>query len=125
MGSLINYIYNGRLSSAHETRAFRLFNFLMTVGIVIVFLIGSYMLYNKEYVSFYVCLVEELVFILLFILHVKGYHDYPRYVFFLVAISAQIYGSLFHGENGGFDFFFITTAVAPVFFFEKRWEYVS
>lgn len=125
MQTPLNQIFTARLSGPSETRAFRLFNFLMIVGIVIVFAIGSYMLYAKEYVSFYVCLVEELLFISLFILHLKGYHIFPRYIFFIVSISAQVYGSLFHGENGGFDFFFIVTAVAPVFFFEEKWQYLS
>ncbi len=37
----------------------------------------------------------------------------------------QVFGSLYHGENGGYDFLFLTTAFCPVLFFEKRAHYLS
>ena len=37
----------------------------------------------------------------------------------------QVYGSLNHGENGGFDFLFFAAAFTPILFFEKRVHYLS
>jgi signal transduction histidine kinase len=125
MKTFLDRILKGQLPTHHENRVYRLFNILMIVGIVIVFIIAMHLLYIKAYQGFYVCITEVGVFSFLFVLHVKGHYSLSRYLFFIIAISAQVYGSLFHGENGGFDFFFFITAIFPVLFFEKKWQYLS
>ncbi len=58
-------------------------------------------------------------------MHLKGYYYIARYVFFLFAMATQVYGSLYHGENGGFDFLFFATAFSAILFFEKKWQFGS
>lgn len=37
----------------------------------------------------------------------------------------EVFGSLVSGEDGGFDFLFFVTALSPLLFFDKRWQYLS
>ncbi|MEM7552400.1 MAG: hypothetical protein AAF363_22140 [Bacteroidota bacterium] len=108
-----------------ENRIFKIFNFVVVIGIieVIIISINLYSLQNKT--PFVVCLVEALIFILLLIMHIRGIIIFSRYAFFMVVLCAQFYGSLFHGEGGGFDFLFLTASLAPIVFFPKRKHYLS
>jgi signal transduction histidine kinase len=125
MRTFIDSVFKGQLPTYNENRVYRLFNILIIIVIVLVFFIAIQLLYIEAYLGFYICLAEIAIFSFIFERHVKGYHILPRYIFFIISISAQVYGSLYHGENGGFDFYFFLTAISPVFFFEKKWQYFS
>ncbi len=88
-------------------------------------LIVCCLLYLSLTVPFWLCIVETLAFITLLLYHIKGHFFTTRYIFFLIAIGMQAYGSLNHGENGGFDFLFFASAFTPILFFEKRVHYLS
>lgn len=93
--------------------------------IVVVLGIAIFLLTINAISSFWICMGEMLIFSFLLVLHIKGYIIVSRYIFFLFAITMQVYGSLYHGENGGFDFLFFATALTPVLFFEKKVHYTS
>lgn len=97
----------------------------MIAAILIMLVICCALLYFQVLVPFWVCVIETIVFITLFIYHLKGYFFLTRYIFFMIAILMQVYGSLNHGENGGFDFLFFATAFTPVLFFDKKAHYLS
>jgi len=74
---------------------------------------------------FWICIGEILVFLILLFLHIKGHFATSRYIFFAFSIVMEIFGSLVSGEDGGFDFLFFVTALSPLLFFDKRWQYLS
>ena len=95
------------------------------LGILAVFGFALFLLSINAISSFWLCMGEIVIFSSLLVVHVKGHFVIARYLFFLFAIATQVYGSLYHGENGGFDFLFFATALAPVLFFEKKLHYTS
>lgn len=84
--------------------------------------IATFVLRLGSVSSFLVCLAEIVVFFILLVKHVKKHYYTTRYIFFVFAILMQVYGSLYNGEHGGFDFLFIPTALGPVLFFDKKWQ---
>lgn len=111
--------------SFKDNRIYRLFNFVVLITIAIVLCISIFLLSINAISSFWICIGEIVIFFGMLYFHVKGYFAVTRYIFFLFAIAMQIYGSLYHGENGGFDFLFFATSLSPVLFFEKRWQIFS
>ncbi len=110
--------------SFKDQRIFRIANFMMLLGIVIMLVICVALYYFGATLPLWASIAETIIFIVLFVYHVKGHFIITRNVFFAIAISMQVYGSLYHGENGGFDFLFLATAFAPVLFFDKI-QYLS
>lgn len=111
--------------SFKENRVFKIFNFVLLATMVIILAIAIFLLTINAISSFWICLGEIVIFYGLLHFHIKGHFDVTRYIFFLFAITMQVYGSLYHGENGGFDFLFFATSLSPVLFFEKRWQILS
>ncbi len=95
------------------------------LAIVVVVAIAIFLLAIKAYIPFLICVGEVFVFYGIFYMHIKGFYYVARYVFFVFAIAMQVFGSLYHGEQGGFDFLFFATAFSAILFFEKRWQYGS
>ena len=95
------------------------------LGILVVLGFAVFLLTIGASSSFWLCLGEIVIFSFLLALHVKGNFIIARFIFFIFAMVTQVYGSLYHGENGGFDFLFFATALAPVLFFEKKLHYAS
>jgi len=125
MREFLSKIFSGQLSSFNENRIYRIFNIIVLLTIAVVLGISLFLLTIEAYSSFLICLGEILFFVLILVLHVKGFHTPVRYVFFIFTIMAQVYGSLYHGENGGFDYYFFVTAIIPVLFFDKKFYFFS
>lgn len=87
--------------------------------------IATFVIMHGSVSSFIICIAEIVVFFILLVKHVKKHYYTTRYIFFVFAILMQVYGSLYNGEYGGFDFLFIPTALGPVLFFEKKWQIFS
>ncbi|MEM9389901.1 MAG: hypothetical protein AAGA02_05470, partial [Bacteroidota bacterium] len=124
-GKLIDLIWHRPSLTFKDLRVFRIVNILMLLAVFFMLVVCCVLLYLSLTVPFWLCVVETLAFITLLVYHIKGYFFTTRYIFFLIAIGMQVYGSLNHGENGGFDFFFFAAAFTPVLFFEKRVHYLS
>ena len=97
----------------------------MITAAIIVGGIAIYMLINDLMLPFWLCLGEVFIFVLLIYWHENQQIATARYIFFVFAIVMTITGSLFHGEEAGFDYLLLVTAFAPVLFFKKRWQYAS
>ncbi|MTI22949.1 hypothetical protein E1176_18105 [Fulvivirga sp. RKSG066] len=124
-GIYLDKILNHPNLSTKDNRIFRIFNLLLLVVIVLVVCIGLFLLILGFYPGVLMCIGEVAVFSILLYMHVKGHMFTSRYVFFIIAIFTQIFGSLYHGEGGGFDYLFFSTALTPVLFFEKKKHYFS
>lgn len=98
---------------------------MQVLAIVVLTLISGFLLSIGAILPFWICIGEIVVFSMLLIIHLKGHYLISRYIFFSFAIIMQVFGSLIHGENGGYDFLFLVTALSPVLFFEKRSHYLS
>ncbi|MEQ9415210.1 MAG: hypothetical protein RIF39_15350 [Cyclobacteriaceae bacterium] len=108
-----------------EQRIYRIFNILLLLGMLVLASIAVFQLSINAILFFWICVGEIVVFITLLSLHVKGYFATSRYIFFTFSIVMEIFGSLVSGEDGGFDFLFFVTALSPLLFFDKRWQYLS
>lgn len=97
----------------------------MILAILVVGGTGIFLLTIGGIIPFIICITEVGIFFLLLYWHTHGKLYLARYIFFLFSICMTTVGSLFHGEEGGFDFLFYVTALAPVLFFNKRWQYAS
>lgn len=98
---------------------------MSVLAIVVLTFITVFLFSVDAILPFWICVAELAIFISLMAMHLKGYFIISRYIFFSFAILMQVVGSLYHGENGGYDFLFLTTAFCPVLFFEKRVHYLS
>ncbi|MTI28717.1 hypothetical protein [Fulvivirga kasyanovii] len=98
---------------------------MLVLAIVIVFLMGIFLISLGEVLPFWICMSEIVIFSTMLHFHLRGYFTVTRYIFFVFAISVQAYGSLYHGPNGGFDFFYLATALTPILFFDKKRYYLS
>ncbi|MBL6448466.1 hypothetical protein JMN32_19290 [Fulvivirga sp. 29W222] len=122
---LIRKILYNRSLSFKDNRIYRIFNIMLILAIIVVSLMGIFLISLGEALPFWLCIVEVMVFAVMLHYHIEGYFMTIRYIFFLFAISVQVYGSLYHGVNGGFDFYFLTTALSPILFFDKKRYYLS
>ncbi|GAB3342544.1 hypothetical protein GCM10027429_32290 [Marivirga atlantica] len=113
------------LLSEKDKRIYKIANILMLLAIFVVGGTGAYMSTIGGIIPFWICTSEVAVFCLLLYWHTHGRIALARYIFFLFSICMTAVGSLFHGESGGFDFLFFVTALSPVLFFDKRWQYTS
>lgn len=118
-------LFNRPSLSYKDNRIYRIFNIISILAIIVLLIITITLLSVGAIVPFWICIGEIIIFISLMILHVKGYFIVSRYLFFSFAILMQMVGSLFHGENGGYDFLFLATAFCPLLFFDKRVHYLS
>ncbi|MFZ1807803.1 MAG: hypothetical protein WAU36_11295 [Cyclobacteriaceae bacterium] len=108
-----------------EQRIYRIFNILLILGVIVMIAIAVFQLSTNAIPFFWVCIGEIVVFLTLLILHIKGHFATSRYIFFAFSIVMEVFGSLVSGEDGGFDFLFFVTALSPLLFFDKRWQYLS
>ncbi|MEO1052233.1 MAG: hypothetical protein AAFX87_16490 [Bacteroidota bacterium] len=108
-----------------DNRIYKIFNIAVLLAIIVVTIISTWLLIIGAISSFFICLGEIVIFSAILLAHLKGHFIVPRYVFFVCAMFAASYGSLYHGENGGYDFSLLVTALAPVLFFKKRAHYLS
>jgi len=117
-------IYTNPNLSFKDNRIYRLFNLIVLSTIILVAGIAIFLLTIGAISSFFICIGEIIFFALLLYSHIKGVFVVTRYIFYLFAIVTIAYGSLYHGENGGFDFLFLAVCLSPVLFFEKK-VYIS
>ncbi len=122
---LFNNISLGQFSSYNEKRIYNIFNIVLVLNMVVMFCISLFYLSIGAYVSLYVSIGAIVLYLILLILHTKGFYIFSRFSYFLITILTEVYGSLYHGENSGFDFYFLVTALTPVLFFHKRIHYLS
>lgn len=108
-----------------EHRIYRIFNILLILGALVLLAIAVFQLSINAIPFFWICVGEIVVFLILLLLHIKGHFATSRYIFFVFSIVMEIFGSLVSGENSGFDFLFFVTALSPLLFFDKRWQYLS
>ncbi|MEQ8475172.1 hypothetical protein [Fulvivirga sp.] len=118
-------LFNRPSLSYKDNRVYRIFNIMSVLTIIVLLIITVFLLSIGAITPFWICMGELVIFISLMVAHVKGHFIISRYIFFSFAILMQVVGSLYHGENGGYDFLFLTTAFCPVLFFEKRVHYLS
>ncbi len=111
--------------SPKDFRIYKIFNIMLLITMVITTSFAVFLMSLGSYSSVAICIGEVFVFALMYQFHLKGHFNLTRYLFFLFAILMQMYGSLFHGENGGFDFLFLVTCLTPILFFEKKKHYWS
>jgi len=122
---LIPRSFSNSILSEKDKRIYKIANILMLLAILIVGGTGVYLLIIGGMIPFWICTFEVVVFCLLLYWHTHGKIALARYIFFLFSICMTAVGSLFHGESAGFDFLFFVTALSPVLFFDKRWQYTS
>lgn len=108
-----------------EQRIYRIFNILLILAIIVLIFISIFQLSINAIPLFWICAAEIVVFLALLVIHVRGHFAISRYIFFTFSIIMEVVGSLVSGENGGFDFLFFVTALSPLLFFDKRWQYLS
>lgn len=95
------------------------------LAIIVLIFISIFQLSINAFSLFWICAAEVVVFFSILVLHVKGHFVVSRYIFFTFSIIMEVVGSLVSGENAGFDFLFFVTALSPLLFFDKRWQYLS
>ncbi|MEL7002211.1 MAG: hypothetical protein AAFN93_05680 [Bacteroidota bacterium] len=116
----IKDIFNNPNLSFKDNRIYRIFNLIVLSTILLVVGIAVFLLTINAISSFWICIGEVIFFSVLLYGHVKGHFIITRYIFYLFAIITTAYGSLYHGENGGFDFLFLAICLSPVLFFEQK-----
>lgn len=122
---MIKILLNQPLLSYKDKRIYRIANFLMILAILVVGGTGIFFLVINSFIPFWICFGETTIFLLLLYWHTHGRKALARYVFFIFSICMTSVGSLLHGESSGFDFLLFVTALAPVLFFNKQWQYTS
>lgn len=111
--------------SDKDNRIFKIFNIMSILTIAVLLFITFFLLSVGAILPFWICIGELVIFIGLAVMHFKGHFIISRYIFFTFSMLMQVVGSLYHGENGGYDFLFLVTALCPVLFFDKRMHYLS
>ncbi len=111
--------------SFKENRVYKIFNIMLMMSVIVLFIIDAILLSLGAFTPFYIVIGEIIIVFALLFAHYRGHFITSRYIFFSFAITMQVYGSLFHGENGGYDFLFLITSFCPLLFFEKRSHYLS
>ncbi|TRX52026.1 hypothetical protein FNH22_22910 [Fulvivirga sp. M361] len=123
--AVFNHLFSEKRLSFEDNRIYLIFNIAVLMAILVVAGIAIFLLSIEAISSFWICVGEIIVFFVLLFMHMRGHYTVSRYVFFVLAILMQCYGSLYHGEDGGFDFLFLATALLPVLFFQKKAYYFS
>lgn len=111
--------------SENENNAYRGFNFLLLIGLLDLIVIGGTLSTIQPRWPFYVCLSEFVAFLILILIHTKGYFKTSRYIFFLLTTGIQVMASVIHGKSGGFDYLLFVICVLPMMFFESKRYYLS
>lgn len=111
--------------SVSENNIYRNFNILLGIAfldvVVFVFLLKDV----EPSWPFMLCLAELLLFVVLMILHARGYMVPARYGVFLVTLGIQSTASVIHGKAEGFDYVFFAIGLLPMLFFHRAVHYAS
>lgn len=108
-----------------ENSVYRGFNILLLIGLLDLVVVSAALSSLEPRWPFYICLAEFVAFLLLIVIHSKGYFKTARYIFFLLATALQTMASLTHGKSGGFDYLFFVLCVLPMMFFGSLKHYLS
>lgn len=108
-----------------QNNIYRNFNILLAIAFLDLIVILLSLKDLEERWPFQICLAEFVCFIVLMILHVKGYLMFARYATFLITLVVQATACIIHGKTAGFDYLFYALAVLPTLFFERKIHYIS
>lgn len=116
---------NHKKLNEDENSVYRGFTILLIVGLLDLIVVSATLISLEQRWPFYLCLAEFVVFLILIVVHRKGYFKTARYSFFLLATALQTMASLTHGKSSGFDYLFFVLCVLPMMFFGSRKHYLS
>lgn len=125
MKSLVRIFSHREGLSAEENIIYRNFNILLFVALLDLVVILSFLKGLEQQWPLYICLAEFFCYIVLLVVHSKGYMLVARYLTFLATLVVQFTACLIHGKTAGFDFVFYALAVLPMLFFKARIHYLS
>lgn len=125
MRSFLNVFLHKDGLSLSQNNIYRNFNILLAIALLdLSFILISLMRLEQRW-PLQIGLAEFACYILLLVLHVRGYFMIARYGTFILTLVMQSTGCIIHGEAAGFDYLFYALAVLPTLFFEKKFHYVS
>jgi signal transduction histidine kinase len=108
-----------------ENNVYRNFNLLIAFVLVdltvIIFLLKD----AEPAWPFWLCVVDFMFFILLTVLHMKGYMMFARYATVLLTLGVQVVACIIHGKSEGFDYLFYCIGLLPMLFFQRPVHYTS
>src|SRR5690606_8585867 len=125
MKSLVRIFSHREGLSAEENIIYRNFNILLFVALLDLVVILSFLKGLEQQWPLYICLAEFFCYIVLLVVHSKGYMLVARYLPLLATLVVQCAACRVHGESGGFDFVFFAVAVWPMLYSEARIHYLS
>src|SRR6187402_1483870 len=105
--------------SDDEDHIYRNFNLFLIFGLLDIIIVLLALKDVEPSWPFYVCLSEFGIFLLMMVLHTKGYFETSRFITFLLAIALQVVASLTHGPESGFDYILLILCVLPLLFLEN------
>jgi signal transduction histidine kinase len=105
--------------SEDEDHTYRNFNFFLIFGLFDIIIVLLALKDVDPSWPFYVCLSEFCFFLLMMLLHTKGYFETSRFITFLLTIVLQVVASLAHGPESGFDYILLILCVMPLLFLEN------
>ena len=108
-----------------ENRVYRIFNYLLLIGIVDVTFLCFYFRNIQPPWPFWACLIEVISYCILLLMHRAGHFAIARYITVLLTISMQIIASLLHGKGQGFEYILLVVGLLPLLFFSRPIAYVS
>jgi len=108
-----------------ENRVYRIFNYLLLIGILDVAFLCFYFRNIQPPWPFWACLVELIGYCILLMAHRAGHFAVARYIAVLLTIFMQILASLLHGQGQGFEYILLVVGLLPLLFFSKPVSYVS
>jgi len=106
--------------SDSEEHTYRNFNIFLIFGLLDVIIVLLTLKDTEPSWPFYLCLSEFCFFLVMMMLHVKGYFETSRFITFLLTIAVQVMASLIHGPKSGFDYLLFVFCVLPLLFLENQ-----
>lgn len=111
--------------SVTENNIYRNFNILLGIAFLDVVVFAFLLRDIEPSWPFKLCVAELVIFVVLMILHARGYMMFARYAVFLVTLGVQSTASIVHGKPEGFDYLFFAIGLLPMLFFQRAIHYAS
>lgn len=108
-----------------ENRIYRIFNYLLLIGILDVAFLSIYFRNIQPPWPFWACLIELVSYCILLMAHRAGHFAVSRYITVLLTICMQILASLLHGKGQGFEYILLVVGLLPLLFFNNPVSYIS
>jgi signal transduction histidine kinase len=109
----------------NENNVYRNFNVLLVIALLDLSVIAFSLKDIRPDWPFKVCVTEFLCYVILMILHTKGYLTFARYGTFLISLIVQVTACVTHGKTAGFDYLFYPIGLLPMLFFRQGGYYIS